>query len=587
MSQPPPPPSQPPSGGYGAPQEPPQGQPSYGYPAQPGQTPPPPPQAPGTPPPAPGTPPPGPYGQQQPPAGYGYPQGQQQPGYGYPQTPAPQAPTQTAFGAVQPPSPPGGPYGQQQPGAYPYGNAAGPVPGGGGGGNNSKVIGIVAAVVAVVLVAGLGVFFLTKDDGKEDEAKKDDKKSSQADPNAKPKNTSGKQIVDMKAPEVNDVTTVTGAWATDKVYAKSSVRNIIVQDLKTKQQSKIPLKGNVCAASNGMTKDHKVAVVVQETISNSADCTRMVIVDLDKKAVAWDKTMPNSDTRSNENVAISGDTVASAWIGGSVGYKISTKKKLWEAQPSNCRDTGYQGGKSLVVVVECGNDLDNPEVSVQKLDPNTGKAKWKYEPPKGIKNVRVASTDPMVLVAGAGDELASDVLTVGDDKKLKAKISLGKRYNKPCELEVDGCYGMAVGPDTVYLSTAEHPGASEYGDTNEIMAFDFNTGKTKWKAAAGEKRTIVPFKMQGQNVLGYKPPSYDSGGQVVTIEPKGGKQTKLLQMPVSDIGKGEQAFSVDTYSVDTQIIFEHNRLFLDDKLISERRASQEEIPRLAVGFGAE
>lgn len=58
-------------------------------------------------------------------------------------------------------------------------------------------------------------------------------------------------------------------------------------------------------------------------------------------------------------------------------------------------------------------------------------------------------------------------------------------------------------------------------------------------------------------------------------------------MPVSDIGKGEQAFSVDTYSVDTQIIFEHNRLFLDDKLISERRASQEEIPRLAVGFGAE
>ena len=371
------------------------------------------------------------------------------------------------------------------------------------------------------------------------------------------------------------------------MYAKSSVQEIVVQDLRTEKKSKIPLKGNVCAASNGMTKDHKVAVVVQETISNSADCTRMVIVDLDKKAIAWDKTMPNSDTRSNENVAISGDTVASAWIGGSVGYKISTKKKLWEAKPSNCRDTGYQGGKSLVVVVECGRDLDNPEVSVQKLDPDTGKAKWKYEPPKGVKNVRVASTDPMVLVAGAGDELASDVFSIGEDKKLKAKISLGKRYNKPCELEVDGCYGMAVGPDAIYLSTAEHPGKSEYGDTNEIMAFDLNTGDTKWKAAAGEKRTIIPFKMQGQNVLGYKPPSYDSGGQVVTIEPKRGKQTKLLQMPVSDIGKGEQSFSVDAYSVDTQIVFEHNRLFLDDKLISERRSSQEETRRLAVGFGAD
>ncbi|MBO8193778.1 hypothetical protein ITI46_19240 [Streptomyces oryzae] len=575
MSQPPPPPSQPPSGGFGAPQEPgdPQGRPSYGYPQQPPQ----PPQAPGQPP--------------EPP-----------PGYGYPQQNAHAAPTQAAFGAVPPPSgppappgpppgtpappgPPPGGYGQQPPAGYPYANT-GSMPGGGGGNNNTKIIAVVAGVVVVALIAVVGVFFLTKDDKKKDESKGGGGSSQKKDPNKAPKDPQAKQIVDIKAPEVKDVTTVAGAWATDKVFAKSSVREMIVQDLKTRSQTKIPLKGNVCAASNEMTKDHKVAVVVQETISNSADCTRMVIVDLDAKKIAWDQTMPNADTRSIDNVAISGDTVASAWIGGSVGYKISSKKKLWAAKPSNCRDVGYQGGKSLVAVVECGNDYDKPQVSVQKLNPDNGKATWKYEPPKGAKNVRVASTDPLVLVAGAGSELTSDVFTIGEDKKLKGQISLGDRYNKPCELEVNGCYGMAVGPDTVYLSTAEHDGKSgDLSDTNEIMAFDFNTGKPKWKSPAGADRNIIPFKMQGTHVLGYKTPSLGHGGVIVSVDPKNGKQTTLLKMPASDFDQGEQAFSVDAYSVDAPLIFEDNRFFLQDNLISERRSSiSKEVPRLAVGF---
>lgn len=602
MSQPPPPPGHPPSGGFGAPQEPPQdpqGQQSYGYPQQPGpgqqsygypQQPPQPPQGPGAlskEPPPPAAPP-----------GYGYPQGGGQDHA---------APTQAAFGAVPPPPPPGPPgpppggygqqppggygqqmpggYGQQPPGGFPYAHTTGGAPGGGGR-NNTKVIAIVSAVVVLVLLAGGGVFFLTQNDGDGDGGGKDGPKPA-ADGNANkpPKNTQAQQIVDMKAPSVNDVTTVAGAWATDKVFAKSSVHEMLVQDLKTKKQTKIPLKGNVCAASNEMTKDHKVAVVVQATISPSADCSRMVVVDLDAKKIAWDKTMPNADTRSVDNVAISGDTVASAWIGGSVGYKISSKKKVWEAKPSNCRDKGYQGGKSLVAVVECGDDYDKPQVSVQKLDPDSGKAKWKYEPPKGIKDVRVASTDPLVLVTGAGDDLTSYVLTVGENKKLKAKISLAKRYNEPCELDVNACYGMAVGPDTVYLSTTKHDGSTDMSETNEVMAFDFDSGRPKWKSDAGEDRTIFPFKMQGSHVLAYKTPSYGHGGQIVSIEPKKGKQTTLLKMPASDIGQGEEAFSVDEYSVDTPIIFENNRFFLQDHLISERRPSDDDVPRLAVGYG--
>ena len=576
MSQPPPPPNQPPSGGFGAPQEPPPGppgQPSYGYPQQPGP-PSQPPQQPSQPPQAPPTPP---------------------GGYGYPQQPGPPGPPQTPPGGFGAPTPPGGqpgPYGQPMQGMYPGVQQGGPGGPGGPGRNNNKVIMIVAAVVAVLLVAGGSVFFLTKDDGgdKKDESKGGGGNSQGlggSDP--KPKSTKGKQIIDIDAPKVKDVTTVVGAWSTGKTYGKTTVNALLGYDLKTnKQKYKLPLKGNVCAASNDTTKAGLAAMVVQETISSDADCTRMVIVDVNKGKIVQDKTMPNSDTRSIDNVVISGDTAASAWIGGSAGYKISTGKKIWSATPSTCRDVGYQGGKSLVAVVECGNDLDNPQVSIQKLDPDTGKATWKYKMPKGAKNVRVASTDPVVLVAGAGDELTSDIFTVGEDKKLKAKISMGKRYNKPCELEVDACYGMAVDQNTVYLSTAEHSGQTDYGRTNEVMAFDFNTGRPKWKSPAGEKRSIVPFKMQGSNLLAYKLPSYDSGGQIVSIDPKKGKQTKLLEMPVSDMDKGEQAINVSSYSVDTPIVWDGQRMFLSDKLISERRSSVgNEVPKLAVGFGAE
>lgn len=576
MSQPPPPPSQPPSGGFGAPQDPPPdgyGYPQqpppggYGYPQQPGGPPQPPQQPPGPP-----TPPPG---------GYGYP----------PQQPGPSgAPTQPAGYGY--PAPQQGPYANTMPGNYPQVPGPG-VPGGpgGSGGNNNKIIAIVAAAVAVVLIVGAGVFFLTKDDGGKDEAKggggsSQGTQGGGADPNKPPKNVDAKQIVSLDAPKVKDVTSMVGAWSTGKTFAKSGLNEIISTDLTSKKVTKIPLKGGVCAASRDMTKDHKVAVVAGQTISSDADCTRMVIVDLDKKKVVWEATMPNADTRNIENVTISGDTVASAWIGGSVGYKISNKKRLWKATPSTCRDVGYAGGKSLVAVVECG-DLDTPQITVQKLDPDTGKAQKKFEVPKGAKNVRVASTEPLVIVTGAGDELTSDVMTVTSDYKLKTRIPIGKRYNRPCDLDVDSCYAMAVSNDTVYLSTAEHQGQADYGRTNEIMAIDFNTGNTKWKSEAGEKRSIIPIKLQGQNVVGYKLPSYDSGGEVVTIEPKKGKQTTLLKMPPSDTGKGEQAINVSTYSVDQPIIFDHGRLFLHDGLISEPRPTDDEAPKLAVGFGAQ
>ncbi|MFI1186912.1 PQQ-binding-like beta-propeller repeat protein [Streptomyces californicus] len=216
MSQPPS--QQPPQGGFGAPQEPPNGapQPPQGPPpqgppdlAKPPQTPPG--QPPQTPPPAqpPAAPP------QTPPSGapgYGYPQQPPaQPGYGYPQQPG-QAPGpygQTPGPYGQQPGPYAqqpGPYGQQAPGPYgqpapgPYGQQApGPygqqpqggygyptqqypgapgsgAPGSGGGFLKSRTGIVVAAALAVVLAAGTGTWLLLS--GGDDDPKKPVAKTS-------------------------------------------------------------------------------------------------------------------------------------------------------------------------------------------------------------------------------------------------------------------------------------------------------------------------------------------------------------------------------------------------------------------------
>ncbi|WP_016908978.1 PQQ-binding-like beta-propeller repeat protein [Streptomyces xiaopingdaonensis] len=579
MSQPPPPPNQPPSGGFGAPQGPDSEEPSANQPPQPPQAPPPagapapppgpPPQAPPggpqAPPPAggfgaPQQPPPGGYGYPQqppPPAGYGYPQG----GYGYPQ----QAPP----GALGYPTPP--------PGGKP------------GGGGSNKLIAIIASAVAVVLIAGVAVFFVTRDDDGSDESKGDDKGSSQgaSGEGDRKGNVKAKEIVSLDAPEVKTVTSVVGGWATDKVFAKSSVNEVVGFSLPDGEEKwRLDLKGGVCAASNEKTSDGKVAAIVQETVSSSAKCTRMVVIDLNAGKLVWDKDLPGSTTTSAENVAISGDTVAAAWIGGSVAYSISSGNELWSGKPSNCRDTGYAGGDELAVVVECGS-FSSSQITVQKLDPKTGKATMKFKAPKGVQTARIASTKPLTLVVGAGTSLPTDVMTVDDNGKLKAKVTIGKRYNKPCSTEVNSCHTMAVGKDAFYLSTTEHAGSSDSGRTNEVMAFDWATGKAEWKASAGEKRTIVPIKTEGDDVIAYKLPAYSVGGEIVKLDAAQGKETVQLKMPVSDVGKGEQAISIAPYSARTPIIYENNRLFLLEKLISERRDHDRDKRKLAVGFAAD
>ncbi|MER8233735.1 PQQ-binding-like beta-propeller repeat protein [Streptomyces sp. NPDC094049] len=627
MTQPPPPPNQPPDpqGGFGAPTPPPQ-EPGYGYPQH-----------------APGPDQPYGYPPQQPPQpgpGYGYPR-QPDTGHGYPAQP-PQGHDPSPYG--QPPygQPPQAPYGQQpppygQPTQPPYGQppqpqpsygyptqpqqaygqpqAQPPAPGGGRRKLSAQLQIVIAAAVAVVLIVGGGIWYANSDGGGgKDERAKDAGGTSQGtdggkgggngpggDGKEKPSaDTRSKLAFSVEVPKVPDVTDMSGSWLTDKTYVKTGFNSLVGYDpAKGSVRWTLPLTGHVCGASRHQTAQNTTAILFEAKKRTAPRyyeaCTEVGVVDLDTGKLLWSTsvtggTAGDAKLRFGE-VTLSGRTVAAGGIDGGAAFDIANGNPRWKPQPSDCSDLGYGGGEGLVAVRRCGA-YDSQYVTIQNLDPMTGAPLSQYKMPTGVKYSSVVSTKPLVVAADVGDTAGdgsgiSDFFSI-DEKtgKLKTKISApADQYAGRCRsTKVESCQGVLVGGGRLYVPTEEHEGSSgEYGDeTNEIIAFDLTTGRTlPEKADAGDTYTYVPLRMDGGDLIAYKEPPYDKGGQIVSIDAGTMKETLLLENP------GERPVREMENSVSlsgSEMLYANGRLFLADDLVSKPREGATEKKYLVVSF---
>ncbi|MEV1045284.1 PQQ-binding-like beta-propeller repeat protein [Streptomyces sp. NPDC049916] len=614
-NNPPTPPAAPPSGGFGAPQDPPPG--GFGAP-----TPPPAdpfakqPQHPQQPPTAPSAPPAGGYGSPPPQGGYPTPPAPQPNGYGYPQA-------QPGYGY---PQGPGGPPGMPQQGyGYPtqpmYG-APQPGPAGGGGGKkfSTQMQIILAAAVAVVLIIGAGVIYAStggddKNGGTDQastsggEGKGGEGKGGEGDGLAggeekAPASTKAKVAFQIPEPKVTDVTTVAGSWLTDKAFVKSGVSEVVAYDAdKGTELWTLPLEGEVCGASRHMSKDYKTAILFEESKATKANkypsCNQVGVIDLTTGKLLWSKgvtgaTGGDQQIRFDE-VTLSGTTVAAGGTRGGAAFKLDNGAELWKPKVGSdgCYDMGYAGGEALATVRKCGT-YDSPQLEIQALNPATGAPLSTFKMPAGVDYAAIVSTKPLVVAADVGDT-AGDGSGISDffsidaaTGKLIVRIPAdADQYAARCgSTDVEQCQHMAVGNNRLYLPTEQHDGTGEYGDTNEVVAFDLKTGKLMGaRADAGDRYTLVPLRMDGTNVIAYKQPPYDKGGQIVSINGETFKQTLLLENPSDEaVRDAETRFSTDH----TEFLYGQGRFFKSKKLISERSGS--DLDRklyLALGFRAE
>ncbi|MFE9399411.1 PQQ-binding-like beta-propeller repeat protein [Streptomyces flavidovirens] len=587
MTQPPPPPpNEPPQGGFGAPPPPPAGgfgaptppppadQPGYGYP-----------QAPPAPPAQPGRQP-----------GYGYPaQPGQQPGYGYPAQPGQPNP----YGQ-QPP------YGQQQP---PYTYPQGMPPQGGGKKINTTTAVVIAAVVAVALIVGAGVWYVSGSDngGKDDPAQNssagstgggggDDAKPAPDGPGKEeqPSDTNSKVLFQLPAPKVTGtVAGVNGSWITDKAYVKSGLNEVVGHDLdKGTELWTIPLPGEVCAASPHVTQDNKTAILFAGPMPAGATyspCTEVGVIDIDAGRLVWQKSVKDGDDKVVfGEVTIGGDAVGAGGTRGGAAFDVNTGKIRWQpkANAEQCRDVGYAGGEALATVRSCGS-VSAPQLSIEYLNPKTGAPLAKYKMPSGVDQASIVSTKPLVAAADVGDTAGdgsgvSDFFSI-DEKtgKLRARIPADAEKYAPRCRDTEGCTKVVVGNGRIYLPTEEHEGGTEGGRTNEIVSFDLATGKlTSDRADAGDRYTMHPIRMDGGNVIAYKYPPYDKGGQVVSLNGGSMKETLLLENPADRaVREVSTSFTVDA----AEFRYADGRLFMATRLMSAQSAGFKRY--LAVGFG--
>ncbi|THA81383.1 PQQ-binding-like beta-propeller repeat protein [Streptomyces sp. A0592] len=568
----PPPPSQPPSGGFGAPQDPPPG--GFGAP---------------TPPAGPPSPPPGPpAAAPQPPAGqpaYGYPQSD--PGYGYPQQPA--GPAQ--YGAPLPPAQP-------------------PAGGGGGGDKRTQLTIVGAALLAIVLIVGGGLWYASGDGDGGTTAQSDPSASPGGDKNQGyvagtekvPGNPKSKVLLKQQVPEVADLVSVNGSWLTDTTYVKSDVSKVVGYNLVDGGKKwEVPLTGEICGATHHVSENRTAVLFrpAQPTAENKyPPCTEVGVIDLEAGKLAWSGNIKsaNGGDRSAQfsEITISGKTVAAAGVSsGGAAWNLADGKNLWQPKVDgeSCRDTGYAGGEALGVIRKCGQH-PNYTLNAQILDPATGAPIASYKLSQGIEYAHIVSTKPFVVAADVGDNAkggkgVSDLFVVDPKGELKARIPLaaGSFAAKCASTDVEKCSNMVVGNGKVYLPSAEHQGQSPTGRTNELLSFDLETGKqTTDRADAGERYTMYPLRMDGSNIIAYKVPPYDKGGQIVSIDSRTMKETLLMENPADkDVKSAEGSFSPESSS---EFRYRGGKLFMAKQNVSKPFSDRPEKDILFVSFTA-
>ncbi|MFE4796348.1 PQQ-binding-like beta-propeller repeat protein [Streptomyces sp. NPDC056708] len=599
-----PPGQQPPQGGFGAPYDPPPGsfQPSpppppsgygpvpppvqaagpYGAPAQPSPY-----GAPAQ---------PGPYGVQQPgpydaptqPGPYGYPgQPQPQPGYGYPQ--------------------------QQQQSQQP------PQPGGGGffRGRRGTVIG---AVLAVVLLAGSGIWLATSRG--DDESKPTAKASADPGPDSTGGGTDGKakdqdQDQDQgthdlraEADALNakrspgeakvlwlqeggvDVprngSDVYGPWIVGDTIVKAMLHTLSgysVTDGRQKWSLRMP--SNLCAAPSQATADGKIVLGIKSGHGDQAFCDALQMVDLTTGKAGWHKTYERQgawDGLSHVAMAINGDTVTVGRTTRTDAFRVSDGKVLWGELPGNCQPFGFASGPVAIAATSCQTAADDhKEQQVQRIDPVTGKVQWTYKVKKGWQVAQFYSASPPVVSLKQDDKWA--ILVLNENGTYRSQLVGGTEdYVTECDEELltdgrslDNCLGVTADDRAVYLATKPDPAARR--PANKVVAFDLNTGRTKWKAAAPAGQTMMPMRVEGGRLLMYVAAEKNKGGGIASLPPTGGTPQMVLRHPAAAAAV-ERDFSL------SRVAYANGRCFLVQAGISGIDDEAEKSMRSIVGFGS-
>ncbi|GAA4961901.1 hypothetical protein GCM10023238_31420 [Streptomyces heliomycini] len=299
----------------------------------------------------------------------------------------------------------------------------------------------------------------------------------------------------------------------------------------------------MCEATNRVTEDGKTAIIFKPampTKENPQSCTQLAVIDLAAGKEVWTKTAKSGTMPiSFNNVTLSGGTVAAGSTAAAPPGRsppASSCGRPRRPTPATTRvrrrREARRGAQVRFVRPAAAAHPDHrPEEREGDHRVQDGRGhrvrRRRLHRPAGRRRRRQR-------LRGGRQRHLGLLLHRQQDGKLRTRISApGEEYAARCDAiyKLEKCTGLAVGGDRLYIATEEHEGGGKsYVQTNEVVAFDLATGKqTGQRADAGDGYTITPLRMDGGNVLAYKRPPYDKGGQIVSIDGGTFKQTTLME----------------------------------------------------------
>ncbi|MCH0538300.1 PQQ-binding-like beta-propeller repeat protein, partial [Streptomyces sp. MUM 203J] len=340
--------------------------------------------------------------------------------------------------------------------------------------------------------------------------------------------------------------TVHGPWVVGDTVVKAmyrSVEGFSVADGKKKWS--VAFDTDICDTTPAPSANGDLVLTVKDGTGERAKCDVLQHVDAKTGKKGWKREIPKAGLFGNiwDVTLATADNTVTVTNGNRIfGFSLADGKELWGAPDGNCKPKAFAGaGKRLLAAANCRvEDLDNPQHELWGVDPATGKAKWKYRIKRGWEVSKVYSVDPLVINIINEKEKSRAILALKDDGSLRSQLSSDKEkegFQTKCggrlfsRDSLQNCTGVVAAGDTFYMAT--EPESTSLDATNELVAFDLNSGKPKWRSPAGDGKRLTPVQMEGGDVLVYIEPGYQQGGAVAKVSASGGAPKVLLQHPAS------------------------------------------------------
>jgi len=440
---------------------------------------------------------------------------------------------------------------------------------------------IIGAAVAALLVIGGTVWAVSGDDGKKDKkpvAKQtDDPKpggssgapanpgDGRGDGGEDPENLNeGRKAGESKvlwykeAPDApGSGADAPGMWVTDKTAVKAAYKELFAYNVGDGDPTwdTIAFPQEICAVTPEKTADDKVVIAYKSGKSDSAECNQLQLVDLNTGEKGWKQEVADGalfDSSLSIEMSLTGNTLMVGRSQSGTAYDVTSGKKLFDAKKygdAPCFPAAFAGGERLLQVASCGAGGTNEHDELQELDPKTGKVKWTQKFDKGWRIERTYSVDPVVVYSTNEEKKAWNIsVFTGGSGKFRSEVTVDEDFAPGCgwailARDLQGCEGVVVDGNTLYLPTKATTGA------NEIVAVSLDNGKERWRVKSPVEESMQPMKIEGGKLIAYVEPSYDAGGQIVAIPVGGGdhKPAGLMQNPqgVADIENSFFSKSID------------------------------------------